>query len=233
MNFNQSKDTLLQIFDANNFIEDAKKRKYHTTQVPAWHCSNGTEISLSFPGKKSEKKPWGYNYDYRVDTTRNGITVSLSHANIVVDIYNKITRGGMDAQDLRDILIYSMEDTDFDLEGVEEILTYNPVAPKGGLLNDVRRVHGGKAFDERGNAKDLTIEELFVSMKWIALQEDINYPIEHGKQGRKMPLARYLEAIHACSNDEHTLGEVVYRTLVHSIPQPWEGVDYSHEGRIS
>jgi hypothetical protein len=232
MNFNQSKDIILKIFDANDFIENAKKRRYHTTLIPAWRCSNGTEISLSFPGKKSEQKPWGYNYDYRVDTKINNIVVSLSHANIVVDIYNKITRGGMIPEDLRDVLIYSMEEEDFDLDAITAALKYTPIAPKGGLLDTVRKVHGGKPFDMRGNARDLTIEEFFVSMKWIAMQEDINYPISQGKQGRKMPLARYLEAIHVCTDDEHTLEEVVYRTLVHSIPEPWAGVDYSHEPRI-
>jgi len=36
-------------------------------------------------------------------------------------------------------------------------------------------------------------EQLITSIKWIVLQEDINYPIPK-YEGRKMPFARYLEA---------------------------------------
>ena len=100
--------------------------------------------------------------------------------------------------------------------------------PDATLLAQAETAHKrlSKTFPKAGNAWDLSFPELLGAMKWIALQEDVNYP--HG-QGRRMPFARYLEAIYCA---EHQLGveDVVARALHHRIPAPWPGVDYARIG---
>lgn len=63
------------------------------------------------------------------------------------------------------------------------------------------------------NCFDNNIEkELKKQIFWLTLQEDINYPIEKGKLGRKHPLYRYAEALIAADrNNEKSLSDVIVR----------------------
>lgn len=92
--------------------------------------------------------------------------------------------------------------------------------------------NSGKEFDDRGNQLELTLEEIFTSIKWIALQEDINYPISKGFEGRKMPLARYVETIWS-TEKKGLLTQIIARAMNKNVrPKPFNGYDYSFLNEI-
>lgn len=228
MIFKEPKTKIIEEFTKNKFIEIANKGLEHTNTHPVYDCiATNTKIILSYPGNKAGWKGKYYSYDFRVDSIIRGMKLALSHANIIVDIYNKVKYGGMDAEMLMAFLIFAMEEGEFDLPTAIANLPYSPINPSVELLEIGRVAHGGKRFDERCNSVDLTLEELFVSILYIGMQEDVNYPIEHHKKGRIMPLERYLEAIHVCVDDSHTLTEVIERALAHGIPpEQWKDLNY-------
>lgn len=231
MNFQQSKNHLLTIFSQNDFIADMNAKRKHTKQILLETCSNGTKISVSFPGYKAYSSNRRTIYDYRVDITKNRITTALSHTNIIADIYNKIIKGGMSSEGLRETLIEISQEGNINLDNIKGRLLYTSVSPTNEYRKRIKEAHKSKFYNEIGNSFDFTVEELLKLIKWIVLQEDINYPIPR-YEGRKMPFARYLEAIFITENNSHTLEEVIYRTLSHSRPSQWKEMDYSFRNNI-
>ncbi|MDM8555910.1 hypothetical protein QUF75_14350 [Desulfococcaceae bacterium HSG7] len=167
-----------------------------------------------------------------MDITKSGVTTALSHANIITDIFNKIQNGEMSANNLKAVLIEVAQEGNIDLDKIKANLAYNPIAPPQTLISRVRTAHGKKNYNHVGNSSDLTIEELLASIKWIVLQEDINYPIRNHYEGRKMPFARYLETVFITQNNSHSLEEVISRALTHSRPAQWAETDYSFRNLI-
>lgn len=233
MDFIQAENRLMKIFDGNDFINDVKLGKNHTTETVLEKCRNGTIISISFPGYKAYYTNYKTVYDYRVDITKNGVKTSLSHANIITDIYNKIINGKMCPISLKNTLIEAaQQNNNFLITEIEKKLIYTPVNPPFKLKNAIKIAHGSKQYNEVGNSFDLTMEEFFLSLKWIILQEDINYPIRKRYEGRKMPFARYLETIFITQNNAHSIEEVIRRTLTHSRSSRWSDMDYSFSDLI-
>jgi hypothetical protein len=232
MNFQQARNYLTTVFNQNGFSQNVQNKNIHATQVVVETCSNGTEISVSFPGYKAYITGNKTVYDYRVDIVKNGIKAALSHTNIITDIYNKIDSCNMSASELRNVLIEFSQEGNIMLQSIVQRLPYNPSAPNQNLLTRVANAHKGKTYNAVGNSFDLTLEELLSSIKWIVLQEDINYPISNGYEGRKMPFARYLEAIFVTQNTSHTLEEVIQRALSHSRPSQWNEMDYSFGNQV-
>jgi len=232
MNFQQARNYLTTVFNQNGFSQNVQNKNIHATQVVVETCSNGTEISVSFPGYKAYITGNKTVYDYRVDIVKNGIKTALSHTNIITDIYNKIDSCNMSASELRNVLIEVSQEGNIMLQSIVQRLPYNPSAPNQNLLTRVANAHNGKTYNAVGNSFDLTLEELLSSIKWIVLQEDINYPISNGYEGRKMPFARYLEAIFVTQNTSHTLEEVIQRALSHSRPSQWNEMDYSFRNQV-
>lgn len=228
MDYSTSLSHLKGLFLQHDFKGHQANSRKHAVTTEVDRCQNGSIISICFPGyKATPAKP-----DYRVDITKDGITTSLSHANIIVDIVNKCTAGGMDMQQLKQALKNQAANCALDYAALAQSLPYTPVLPSTALLAEARAAHGGKVFNERGNRWDLTLEELFKSIKWIVIQEDINYPISKGYLGRKMPYGRYLEAIHVLEGKGYSLQEVIQRALSHYRPQKWANMDYSFEQSI-
>lgn len=236
MDYSTSLGYLEGLFLRHNFKEHQANSRKHAVTTEVDRCQSGSVISICFPGyKATPAKP-----DYRVDITKDGVTTSLSHANIIVDIVNKCTAGGMDVQRLKQALQNQAANCALDYEGLAQGLPYTPVLPSTALLADARAAHSGKAFNEQGNKWDLTVEELFKSIKWIVIQsikwiviqEDINYPISKGFLGRKMPYGRYLEAIHVLEGKGYSLQEVIQRALSHYRPQKWANMNYAFERSI-
>lgn len=233
MNFKQSKNYLLNIFQQNSFTTNVQNNNTHASQVVIETCSNGTRISISFPGYKASVRENSTVYDYRVDIIKNSNTTALSHTNLMTDIFNKIQNGRMSANNLKDVLIEVAKEGNIDLASIAANLPYNPVVPPQALISKVKEAHGNKAYNDIGNSFDLTIEELLACIKWIVLQEDINYPIAKSYEGRKMPFARYLETIFITQNNSHSLEEVISRALIHSRPRQWPEMDYSFTKMIT
>ena len=231
MKFIETKKHLVDLFTSNNFEEDARNNCLHTNLLEVEALSNGSKIFVSFPGYKCIR----YNeivYDYRVDISKNEDRVALSHANIITDLFNKVKNVGMAPKKLANALIESSIESTFELDKVVNNLKYNPVKPNKDLISRVNTAHGNKTYNQLGNAFDLTIEELFSCIKWIVIQEDINYPISSRCQGRRMPFSRYIEAVFTAQSNTHRLEEVIQRALSHFIPPEWDEIDYSFALKI-
>lgn len=231
MNFQQARKFLLKSFRQHNFAENVRNNKRHVSQIVVEKCSNGTEIFVSFPGYKATVTSVNIIFDYRVDIRKDTFATSLSHANIITDIYNKIVVGGMDGSKLRKALIYFFKEGEMDLADWETSLSYTSRNPEKVLLERVKTAHATKQFNLAGNTFDLSLEELFCSLKWIVLQEDINYPMSSGFEGRKMPLARYLETIFVIEYHKYSLEDVIRRALMHKRPLLWPELKYPFKTR--
>jgi len=226
MEFNKSKEQLINIFLEQNTIERIKNNELHSLQITLFEIGS-TKISISFPGYKARIKGTNAIYDYRVDITKNNKTTPLSHANIIIDIYNKIVNGNFNINKMSEILLKTFKEGPVTSDDVN--VKYDSIAPSNDLIKYAIDAHGIKSHNILGNSFDLTPTELFVSIKWIVLQEDINYPISKGYEGRKMPLARYMETLHVIKtgSEKHTLKEVIDRALAHYRPKQWNDMNYS------
>lgn len=233
MNYKKAQELLLLHFNQHKFRENLMLDKRHASKVLIEVCSNGSKIYISFPGNKSKITEKGIVYDYRVDFLKNGISTSLSHTNIITDIFNKIVNGKLSAEKIKQILIEIAIQGEINLTEISANLTYQSIIPPKNLLEKVNTAHGEKPYNQQGNVFDLSIEELLLSIKWIVLQEDINYPIAKNYEGLRMPFARYIEAIYVTQNSVHTLDEVIKRALAHSRPAKWKEMDYSFLKQIS
>jgi hypothetical protein len=232
MEFSKSKDLLLDIFTSNNFDNNVINGNTHATEFVVEICSTGSKISVSFPGYKSEIRNGKTIYDYRIDILKNESLVALSHSNIVTDIYNKIVNGNMIARDMAIELAKAGVDSKFDLEQATRKLKYNSVIPTTKIISRVHSAHKGKFYNKTGNSFDLTIEELFTCIKWIVIQEDINYPISKNFEGRRMSFYRYIEAAFVAQNNLYSLEDVISRTLSHSRSQKWGEISYKFSSKI-
>ena len=128
----------------------------------------------------------------------------------------------MNPDALQQALLEQLCDCGTDYEALAARLPYVPTPPPDTLLDYAQVAHNSKPYRREGNSADLTIEELFSSIKWISIQEDINYPMPR-YQGRKMPYTRYIEVVHIAKHkdSQHSLGEVIQRAISHTRPSPW------------
>lgn len=219
MNFKEVNDFIQQLFSEIDFFGIAQQPNgLHSFDETTELCGDGAYVSISYPGYKAKN---GKTKDYRVNLHRGSFSTSLSHVNIVVDIYNKI-QNGIDLEEFTNALLAFSVTGDI---GVTNNIQYSPCNPPSDeLISRVIKGHPAnkvKGYNRKGNLYDWTIDELFISIKWIAVQEDINYP---GGMGRKMPFLRYIETIYVGMHegDVHTLEEVINRTLGHTIPNAWD-----------
>lgn len=196
-----------------------EKGKVHQ-ETEKIECRNGFEIFISYPGKKD------MDYDYRVDLKRkNECRESISHPNIILDIYNKVN-DGFDKNKMKNFLIEIFNEGEFEQSKFSKISGYEPISPPSqNLLNIAEENHAQDEFNPSGNKWDYTFEELKHIIKWISVQEDLNYPPLMGNRGREMSLYRYIEAIEC--NDDEQLGKVIERaTIKNSIPHLYDSISY-------
>jgi len=221
MEFKKGKNFLENLFKEESFYS----LENHSKEEKVYGCKNGTEIKIVYPGYKATRS----NYDYRVDIIKEPEQIPLSHANIIADIYNKCINCCVDPIKFKYLLVEVFKEKSFCLKKYKEFYNYIPSAPPPeSILNRIDNAHGSKEFKHAGNRWDLDFEELFHSIKWIVIQEDLNYPMEEGYEGRKMPLARYIETIYCSQNQGHNLDEVIKRAIVHNKrPRRWREIDYS------
>jgi len=221
MKFRKNKRFLEDLFEKEYFY----KHDNHSKRKKVYECKNGTEIFIVYPGYKATKD----NYDYRVDIKKESKEIPLSHCNIITDIYNKCINNHIDKVKFKYLLINVFKEGRFDLEKYDEFSNYrNDNAPSKNLLDIIDKAHRTKQFNREGNVWDLNFEELFFSIGWIVIQEDLNYPIEDGYEGRKMPLCRYIETIYCTEFNDHEIDEVIERTVVHNRrPSKWNEINYS------
>lgn len=232
MVFERCRTFLLEQFAMKGFEENVRNGLTHESQLLVEYLPNGTRISVSFPGYKARITEDDVYFDYRVDICKNRLVTSLSHTNIIADIYHKVTTGNMDAEALENCLLAFSTTGKIDPQIAEKLNGYICQNPDKGLLDRIKTAHGSKHYNKAGNMFELTLRELFLSLKWIILQEDINYPMEKGFEGRKMAVNRYLEAIYAAKNSDRSIEEVIERALMHGRPKPWPELDYTLGGMV-
>lgn len=230
MDYTAGKDFLLTEFRRLGY-EGALKGKKHSREFTLVTLGNGTVLLAVFPGVKAcVKGRRGVVYDYRVDIIKGDVRTTLSHVNIVVDVYSKCYRQRELIPDFRKFLgnlaAKGLEEPYIGTRLANDIVPGEP--PLSDWLDCVQGVHDklGKTFNRDGNQWDLTLDELSSSMFWIAIQEELNYPREEGYEGRRMPFARYLEATYWVDKGMN-LGDLVHRVLAHDRPTNVPGIDYS------
>jgi hypothetical protein len=236
MLYRDAERTLLAEFNRNDFIGRFLRGERLSCRYTADELPNETSISITYPGRKTkvEEDTRGahiHYYDYRVDINKAGQTLALSHVNILIDIFNKCLRGGVPVETMQKFLRDISRDEANYREQLDILPGRTPVPPTTALLEAVEGVYADMSrtsFDPRGNQWDLDFMELALSIKWIALQEDINYPPRRGYQGKRMSFARYQEAV-LCAEGHtgHHITEVVRRALEHRRQQDWPDMDYS------
>jgi hypothetical protein len=223
MRYNNLQESLvnkmMSIEGANRAFEE---RRQHCFSLEVEKLTGGKAIILTFPGYKGTLgKP-----DYRVDLRDGERSFAASHANIIADIINKIQRGSISPKQLDESLFEIAINAEHRFQGDYRLCS----PPSDDLLKRVQDGHGGKKFAKENNCFDFPINDLLLTIKWIILQEDINYPISSGYEGRKMPLARYLEAIYVASTPScnFTIEDVVSRALSHRRPAKFLGTEIAY-----
>lgn len=229
MDYEKAKEVLLNEFEQNSYKDlvgcaESSKKTFVASQL-----ANGTQVEIVYPGYKSTVRFDGsLVYDYRVDirfARSNGAVHTFSHAHIIVDLACKVHHEPAIRKPLT-YCIYSLFHhglLEYDLEAFSPQLRYPP--DKHILkLASIAHEEIGKKYDKEPNLTPLTYDELFHSMLWIALQEDINYPMPR-YEGRRMPFARYLEAIWS-QKPPVDLANVIKRALEHTVPSKWNNFQY-------
>lgn len=227
MHYLEARQRLQKLFDSKQYEKLIQQRRRHVHRNLIHTCSNGTQLYLSYPGLKARRKNRKIIYDYRVDLVSSQFSAALSHINLIVDIYNKCLRG-FDYKLMENLLIKSAVEGQININQYSQVKNYSCSTINHSIQRIATDAHTalGKSYNSTANQSDLTFEELFSSIFWIVLQEDINYPMPT-YQGRKMPFSRYLEALH-CFGSNHTLQEVIRRTLIEGYPpNDWSDMNYS------
>ncbi len=232
MVFERCRIFLLEQFAMKGFEDKVRNGLTHESQLLVEYLPNGTRVSVSFPGYKSKITEEGIYFDYRVDICKNRLVTSLTHANIITDIYHKVAYGDMDAEALENSLLGFSTTGKIDPLSAEKLNGHICHKPDKELLDRIVKAHSGKLYNKAGNMFELTLKELFLSLKWLILKEDINFPMEKGLKGRKMPINRYLEAIHAAKKPDRSIEEVIERSLIVDSPKLWSEIDYSLGGMV-
>lgn len=183
-----------------------------------------TKFSISYPGYKTKIKNSKLAYDYRLNLHKEDEVYLPSHVNIIVDIYNKALQG---SSYVIANLLYDLAENgdDVDLSRYKEVDDMN-IKPAGeDVLNEVEKTYNrlNKSFDGKNNSWNYSVSELSNLITWIALQEEINYPMSKGYDGLRMPFYRYIEAIYVTGDNKTDLQDVIYRALLHRKPSLWKG----------
>jgi hypothetical protein len=126
---------------------------------------------------------------------------AVSHEDIIRDIWGKL-ENGVKPDILRAFL--------FDLA-------------ENGIISNT------KNYNSIDGCTGYSLDELLHTIAWIALQEDINYPMPN-YQGRKMPFYRYIEAIYVYTNPKNPFNfdkqTILSRTNIKGKPPLPINIDY-------
>ena len=156
MKYRDTAEWVRREFVARGFEDALRARKYHAHNLTAEVLSDGTALTLAFPGYKSNLQLRGRPvYDYRVDICIRGEEETLSHANIIVDLFAKGQSQPSLIPELRRMLLNVMLEGQIDIcEGAERLRSYRCGEPPGeAVLHRAVRVHRsmGKVFNASGN----------------------------------------------------------------------------------
>jgi hypothetical protein len=230
MDYQGMKDFIISEFEKNEYRKLVKQNKRNSKSVKLTELKNKSAFYAYYPGYKARITARGTYYDYRVDIIKGKKQVTLSHVNIIVDLYQKVFRNNELKDDLIKMLGNIITQGDIDPLNKTNLLSmYMPGnSTSKETMQILHKIHEeiGKKYNSEGNQWDFEIEELYTAIGWIALQEDVNYPQEKGYEGRRMPFSRYLEAIQYAA-EEKQIKTIIWRALSHGRPKNLKDVDYS------
>lgn len=234
MNYDELKTDLLTIFNTKNQFITTYNKSIKNNDRNLLNSINhvvnpNINLSVNFPGYKTKVRQNRIIYDYRVDL--NGI--AISHVNLIVDLYNKATQAPNLIRELYNFLIdIGVNCLNVNLQNYNNLATYQFNPPPTQLLTRVNNCHRnlGKWFNINANLRNYSLDELLSTIGYIVLQEDINYPISKGFNGRKMCFSRYIEALLVAQAQNpnpqvYSLESLIERTLSHTRTQPWDNFD--------
>lgn len=220
MRYRNLKLGLIKKFRSEGFEKLFNENKVNSKTIIV--KSDDVELGVSFPGYKTKIDGNIIKaYDYKVELNE----IAISHVNIVVDLFNKVVQAPHLKNSMEKFLIDVANNGDkVSISKYEDLLKYNFRSPSERLKENIQKFHNikKKKYLIEGNIRNLTLEELKILITIIVLQEDINYPIEKGYNGRKMSFYRYIEVINGIE-----LNEVISRTLSHQRPKLYTHIDYS------
>ena len=151
MDYAASQERLLREFGRLGFMQAFRAGEFHKWEYQVEGLHNGSVVRVAFPGAKSRLDP--PRYDYRVDMIKQDLCVTLSHANIIVDIYSKCRRREPLVPDLqtflRNVIQEGPVDPHPDTRLLPDYASSSP--PEASLLDDVERIQSaGKAIQSNG-----------------------------------------------------------------------------------
>lgn len=191
------------------------------------------QFRLVYPGYKTKLNKEKIIYDYRVDFKFNNDNIPVSHPAIIIDLYNKVKQYPKLAKRWKEFLVcLAIEGDDIDLNNFKDLAEIEYNSPSYELIEQTNKIFNnmGRGYLANSNMRfNFTIQQLKILISWVALQEDINYPLSTGRfQGRKMPYYRYIEALYVgLPNARFTLEDVIKRALIHKQPPFWKCVNYA------
>ena len=237
MSYATMRSHIINVFNNNNFEELVRHNEVYEHEYLVVN-NNNLNISISYPGCKAHFNDYGLVYDYRVQLNN----IALSHTNIIVDLYNKgLQINGQQLNLLEELLIdLAYNGDDFNRNNFIQLNNINVNSPSTDLLNQIGRVYQNypkKDFNYNGNENwNYSLDELSQSIIWIALQEDINYPIRYC-EARRMPFKRYLEALYCSNSNDINIEQVITRALIEDQRPPEDldeyGINYEEINNIN
>ena len=226
MDYIQMEQVLLNLFSKNNFQGLVRQKKYNTCSSPLAAVHSSLPLRVCFPGYKSILTEERTVYDYRVevDLAGTGDWVAVSHVNIILDLFSKVWFDKSKEPVLYRWLCSLAENgCGIDLITFDSLTLFPNRRLPSEFYQKVNKMHQsiGKIYHAEGNARSFTAAELSDIIPWIALQEDINYPMPKF-QGRRMPFCRYMEAIYCAAHPgDRKISHVISRALSHKKIAPW------------
>lgn len=211
----------------NNYSNRNPKVNTKSFNIPNQQNLN---LSIQFPGYKTKFENNKITYDYRVSLN----DIAISHVNIIIDLYNKAIQLNENAYLINNYLFDLAENGyNYDRQKYTILNNLEIQPPSRELIAYVEDVHKSlnKKHKVEGNRWNYSLDELSYVIMFIVLQEDINYP-QPRYLGRRMPFARYLEAVYLAQNPNNgifSLKDIIDRALTHfRRPTPYilEGLNY-------
>ena len=223
-------EALISHFDKNAFKSLAREQAHHQRELTVMRFADNTSIKVTFPGIKSEhlSKFNRYRYDFRVDLCdAKGAPHSLSHAEIILDLFTKVSVKQFSYPEARSFLLGVREGK------IPEPRPYTPRRIPQDYIDVYVKAHKRlKKSPQTPDRYDVPPYKLASLLLFILLQEEVNYPsYVDGKRtsfsGKTLPLDRYIEAVWAAAHAPHKLEDVFVRALTEGArPTRWKEVVY-------
>ncbi|MCM0647244.1 hypothetical protein NBE98_02500 [Clostridium swellfunianum] len=207
MKFISAKTMLEEAYTRENLeCKKYSKEELHEKEIE----TEIDNIKLQIPGKKTDKGI----YDYRLLLSVDKYNYFLTHANIIIDLYTKIKYNRTYAENLLNfvvnIAINGLSDENKPEQfGLDKLKTNQLVRTDYKIIGTECVPNYNKNF----NFKTCEINLLRSILFWVTLQEDLNYPIEKGCQGRRLAFTRFVEAIYC---GEYDSGDSMIRNVLSS-----------------